>query len=818
MNSKTLALDHDIKLGITSYELIHLAEHIYHSENTALLYQLVTSDIWLSLSTNFESSRLQYFADIEWSYRGIEAQVRSSLAQDEQNELAKPLSYLTILSWLSAYLKQSGGILHHDILEALTRLGEGEQALRRATMIPDPIRQAAAFIWIGFGAHETRFHQIADKAWKKAQELINQTPLDFYNELFDTKALLASILARIGDTEWAVSLVQEVDAEIRNEIDHAGGVMSSNHYALARAWASIEDIDRSFDVASEPTDIENRLFAICEAAEIQFINSKSVSPKLFKKALSLQFQVTEEKSLKRLSEVLPLCGHIDQAIKLSEKEKLGNQIWILRSGLAFALAQGDNAAIEAIKTQIFEEINQISNRQNRLRICSNLVLGYHRDSTGPNLTNLLPIIREDFDNYYDEIDNDTLGRCALALILMEDSERAQKAVEKALQVELSPDDWDETYTLIDFARLFGNAGDAKRLQEVLVRAERGQDIWQLGEIFVAVTEAASKFGNDEIFSDAKEALFKITSDLQTVAERPNVLGALAIWHRNQTNDPQHSKVRGTIQQTLDLLKKDKDDADAIAYLGLTLAQNNMPIWAKHVLSYTIQSLRKENDPNTIARVMGTASHVAALLSDKDVLYDLRKISNTIDDEWLQAEGLFWIAGWWAYLGDAEYAQKLFLQAVEYGAWDEISPDDIQQAWATRKKANQLLRAANYIGWPSTKVAVIFSELAILLSNTNPQPWHIEFGLDAIDTIPEEYSEKRALCIGMMVDAAIDNLANPQKEITSFYLAALRQARNRHTGEFWASFRSCLPYLIDKFGNSMGEIIWDDMSKIYFSLS
>jgi hypothetical protein len=474
------------------------------------------------------------------------------------------------------------------------------------------------------------------------------------------------------------------------------------------------------------------------------------------------------------------------------------------------MAQNDDEGIESTKLAILENIDQISSSLNRLRICASLVLGNHKDFTGRNLDVLLPIIQSDFDQLAGEMDRDTVGKIALTLIFLGDRERAEQAIETALQVELNPDDWDETYALIDFAKLFGNMGDAKRLRDVILRAQKHKDIWQLAEIYVAITESASKIGNEEISNDAQDALSKIASDPQAVAKRPNFLGALATWHRNQTNDALHPQVSETIQQALDLLQKDEDNADAIAYLGLTLAQNSMPSWAKHVLTYTTQSLRQEDDPNTAARVVGTAAQVAALLSDKEVLHALQDISNSIDDEWLQAEGLFWLAGWWAYLGEIALAKKLFLQAIEYGAWDEIDINEIQKSWIDQESANQLLSLSEYIGWPSTKVAVIFSELAILLSD--PEPWQVEFGLNAIATIPEEYSEKRSLYLQMLVNV-IRNFENPHTNLVDFYLAVLHQARDRDIGEFWASLRACLPALISIYGNSLGVDIWDGIIQL-----
>jgi hypothetical protein len=800
----------DFMSSITSYEIRHLAEHICHTSNTNLLYRLVTSDVWLSLSMNFDRSRQQFYSDVEWSYSDLAAKIPSRTLKDKDGEIRKLLAQITALSWLSAYLRQSSGLLNHNVLEALTRMGEGEQALQRASLIPDPIQQATALIWIGFGAFETNVPKIVAEAWRRAYDLLRRTPLDFFNEPIDTRALLATILTRIGHTKWANSLVQEVDTDLKNEIENAGAVVSSNQYALIRAWTSVGDIDKALAVANELTDIGDRLLAICEAIEIQFLLSGDVSPVLYQEALAFGGQVTEERPLKKLSETLPLCGQMNQAIQTYEKENLDNRIWILRSGLAFALSRDDEATIQVTKTEIYKEINKISNHQNRLKASANLVLGNQRDSVGTNLDNLLPLIKDDFGNFYQLIDKETISRCALALILLGEKELADKAVEQAMRVDISPDDWDETYSLIDFAHLFGGTKDTSRLKEVLGRSEKFQDIWQLGEILLSVTEAASKTGNVEIFGDATESLLGITSNTDLVAERPNVLGAQAIWYRNQANDPHHPKVHETIQQALDLLVKDEDDADAIAYLALSLARNRMPFWAEHVLNYTVQSLHQEDDPNTAARVVGTAAHVAALLSDRDKLFTLGEISNSINDEWLQAEALFWLAGWWAYLGEVKFSKNMFLEAVALGAWEEINPEIIQQAWTDQNSAHQLLEAADYIGWPSTKVAVIFAELAILLSI--PQNWHLEFGINAIDLIPEQYSEKRSLCLSMIVEA-IDKFNNPREELIHLYLAVLGQAKNRHTGEFWASLRSCLPDLINLFGDSIGATIWDEINGV-----
>jgi hypothetical protein len=390
-----------------------------------------------------------------------------------------------------------------------------------------------------------------------------------------------------------------------------------------------------------------------------------------------------------------------------------------------------------------------------------------------------------------------------------DKKRAQQAVTKALQIELPVDDWDETYSLIDFARHFGNERDRDRLENVLSRCQNRTDYWQRAEVEVAVAIAALQMGEERIIQAASKNLLQIASETQMVSKRPNLLGALAIWYWNKYEDAQHPEVRRAIEKALTFLEGDPDDVDAIAYLGLTLAENDLENWAGEILNYAIQSLRQESDPNTVARAVGTIANLAVILREEGALHVLQEIAIAGEDEWLNAEGLFWISGWWAILGEGGKARQLFIRALELGAWEDIEREKIELAWDEPSHVNQLLLAGNYIGWPSTKVAELFAALAILVAE--PKEWHIAFGMEVLETFPEAYSEKRALCLKLL--AAADEKVKAQPDgIVQLIVKALRQSKSRHTGEVWAVIRSCLPHMRTHLNEKITQRIWDELEK------
>ncbi|MBT3338394.1 MAG: hypothetical protein HN975_10810 [Anaerolineae bacterium] len=795
---------------IDPYAARHLVAHISRTKNTRKLYDLVISQDWRQISSGFDPSLRLINEDIELAFRVIEGAVFNPLDSEKPKLLEFHLASLSALAWLSARLGQSAGTLTPGMLEAITRLGDSEQALRRALTIPDIINQARCMIQIGLGAFETNQHAFANQVWEQAYNFLAYAPADFFNYAFETQSQFVYVLAKTGKFRRAAKLAQEIDDSVRRGVDLAEGVVSTTQIALAKAWASVGGVEKSIQAAREPGDVDNLLSGIYEAVGAQQVIYQKVSPLFLETALSLRAELSGSESLRKLTEILALCGQVESAFELMREENLANKAWILRAGLTYALAKGDGELLSIFSHQILEEISKSPGSVERLTEYAALILGSHQDTAGGELQILLPGLREDFDQWHHQLDRERLSRCALAFLWLGDETRAQQAVSQALQIELPVDDWDETYALIGFAQRFGNERDGDRLASILSWSRSRTDDWQRSEVEVAVAKAALQMGEDAMVQDATESLFQTASDAQVVSKHPNLLGALAVWYGIKNNDLQHPKVRDSVKKALDYLKSDPDDVDAIAYLGLTLAENGLEDWARKMLTQAIQLLHKENDPNTVARAIGTIANLAAILKDKDALGELQKISLAGDDEWLNAEGLFWVSGWWAVLNEGEKARQLFMQALQLGAWEGIEEQKIELAWDDPTQVDQLLLAGKYIGWPSTKVAELFAALAILVAD--PKEWHITFGIDVLETIPEAYSEKRSLCLKLLAEADEKTRTQPHG-IVQLTVKALHQSKSRHTGEVWAVLRSCVPHLCAHLNEKLSLQIWDELEKV-----
>jgi tetratricopeptide (TPR) repeat protein len=798
-----------IRSGIDPYALRHLATHVSRTSNTRKLYKLVTSRDWHNISRKFDPSLRLLNEDIGLAFRVFDGAIFKELGTATSKSLEFYLSSLSALAWLSARMGQSAGTLTPNLLEAITRLGDNEQALHRAGTIPDLVDRARGLIQIGLGAFETNQHDFANEVWAQANDLLAQAPVDFFNDVFETQSHLVFILAKTGNDQRAAKLVQKVDDNVRAGINLAEGVVSTTQVALAKAWASVGENEKSIQAASEPKDADIQLTGVYEAVGAQLVVFQKASPLLLETALGLRKELSNSESMRKFSEILTLYGQIESALELIHEKNLANKTRILRAGLAYAHAKGDEKLLSNYGHQILTEISSSPGSVERLTEYAALILGSHQDTAGRTLQILLPGFCEDFDQRHQQLDRERLGRCALAFLCLGDKVRAQQAVTKALQIELPVDDWDETYALIDFARHFGNERDRERLESVLSKCRNRTDYWQRAEVEVVVAKAALQMGEERIIQAASESLLQIASETQIVSKRPNLLGALAIWHLIKNEDAQHPEVRSSIERALDYLESDPDDVDAIAYLGLTLAENGLENLAGEILNHAIQSLRKESDPNTVARAVGTIANLAVVLKEKSALRMLQEIAIAGEDEWLNAEGMFWISGWWAILGDGEEARQLFMRALELGAWEEIEREKIELAWDDPTRVTQLLLAGKYIGWPSTKVAELFAALAILVAE--PKEWHIAFGMEVLETFSEAYSEKRALCLKLLA-AASEKVKVQPDGIVQLTVKALRQSKSRHTGEVWAVIRSCLPHLRAHLNEKLTQRIWDELEK------
>jgi len=427
----------------------------------------------------------------------------------------------------------------------------------------------------------------------------------------------------------------------------------------------------------------------------------------------------------------------------------------------------------------------------------------------PFLANMLPMMQQDLDSIPDSIDSTQLGSIALAFCNLGDFTRAQALIDKVLNKKFEGEDWDEAYTFIKFSQVFGESDDPNRLRQLLEIVNRRGDLWQKAEILTAVARYSLLLSNEELAQDTTKLLSSICEDHQAIAARPNALGALAVWKWESNPSNREEQVEKILNQAIIHCEDDDDKADAMALLALSLASNGLNEWAIHIANTVIQTLELENDPNAVARGIGTLSEVAVHLKNHLILDQLEKIALSIDDEWLQAEALFWVSGGLALLKSEQEARELFIRAYKLGAWNEIEMSGIELLWITPRSAAEYFLEDQYLGWHSTKVAAICAWMAIAISHPYPLGELLPIGVRLIGLIPEEYSEKRSFCLELLV-ASMNASVHDDNGLVDLYCRALDSGRSRHAGEVWAVFRSCFSFLQECFGKEFMETVWDNL--------
>lgn len=789
------------------YGYFHLTKHLSRAGKINELFNLVTNSDWKKNSGHFDPSNHLYQNDINISIDSIKQHILSRGKHVEGIGLPQKLSWLTALCWISAQIGQQAIQASHFVLETLSRLGETQQSVDRAKSNPDPIRRAESLIWIGLSAFELGGTQMAKRVWDNAYELLKSSPPDLFNENLEVLGDLVYVLSLAGETNKARIIASELETITKTEADGAGGITSGARYAQVKSWASVYETSKALEYINQFTDSKDQLKALWEAATAQANCAHQVNDELLAVANTLIGQLDEDPLLAQYAEVLAISGYIEESWKIFDKEPSQKEkAWILRNYTLFLFSQKDPKAEIYCKRSV-EIAESVSDPISRLELCAGLILGKRRDFIGHNFIGLLPVMQEDFDGSSDQLTVNMLSQLSLAFCILGDSYRAGLATEKAINFGYVTEDWDEAYTFMEFIKEFGQTRDTHRISQVWELATQRKDLWQKAEILVTILSSLIGTENNVVWEDIVNNLKEISDDNKSLTNHPNALGALVIWKSLPQLNNLNAEALGTLNQALVYISQHDDQADMFAYLALTLVQNGLFDYANRAIEKSFDALDVEGDPNTLARVIGTITQVSVYLGNLDMLVRLEDIASKISDEWLQAEGLFWISGALGLLGFEEKSKDVFAQAFQMGMWQEVDLISVNMSWKDLDNADAFFSAFEYIGWPSTKVAMIFSWLAILL--IHPRLWHLELGIRAIDFIPEEYSEKRALCIYLLA-SKLDQISTDKEHIVEIYSGMLDLSKDRHTGEVWAALRGCFPYLKKHMGDEFFKLTWDEL--------
>jgi tetratricopeptide (TPR) repeat protein len=430
---------------------------------------------------------------------------------------------------------------------------------------------------------------------------------------------------------------------------------------------------------------------------------------------------------------------------------------------------------------------------------------------GKIAADLLNLIKGRWQEFAVEWDSRALGTISLGLLALGDTIEAEAALSAALSLNLSYDDWQENDALGELAGRLGEVGDRDGLVWIFTRARERQKAWPQAELAYHVARAATEAGDTTLTSKAVYLMETAALGKTEAISGTNAYGILAVW---KAENQDMVAAQELVEQAVAQLKEDPDCADDLAYFALTLAQGQVPELASYVLQQAINVLQQELDPNILGRATGTAAEVAAALDDPKALHLLKTIAKTIDDDWLQAEALFWIAGWEAIMGHNNEARQTYVQAAVSGTWQSLDPTDIEMAWS-EENIDWIVEIARNVRWPSTIAAAIFAGLALALAR--PKPGWIADGLLAIAQITKGYDRIRAVCHRLLLKAATQMSEQPDTAI-KYWENALEYNHERDIGEVWAVVWTCLPVLYRQVGRPFVTSLWQELARARYILT
>lgn len=786
------------------YGVHHLSYHLSQASLSDELYHLVLDKRWYQQSVGFDPSGSQYSEDIVWASQATVEQIDTKQLKNDVvlgSLLARPAA----LAWLSASFGQTARLLAIPVLEAMTRMGNVSQATRRAAMIPDPVRRAEAFIQIGVAAFTLNKVSTARERWSQAQEWLLNTPTDLFNEKLETLGQLIFTLAWAGQGEESSSLAARLQAEVEDELDQTGGITSASYIALARAWGATGEKEKALTAVHSLTGAREKIIALCAAVEGLLHIDQAQASEAIDIALNLAAETDDKAALSKLAIRLAEANRLSDAWQVVKNTNdIGVRTRILLAAANKALQKGDSAIGESLLTEAIETSTAAQSRDRLLLLAEIAFIG-HLVTNKTIITNLLNLLKNDWQEMATELDSHALGVISLGFIVLGEIPEAEAAISSALIVKMPNDDWEENDALGTLADKLGLVGDNEGLVWILTRARERQTAWQQAELAYRIANAVTEAGENTLAREARQLMKAAARGETRALPGENACGILAVWHAKKQD---MVAARQLIEQAITRLTADPDSADALSYLALTLAHGQVKDLASYVLQKALDVLHQEVDPGTLARATGTAAEVAAVLEDMKTLLSLKAVAKEIDDDWLRAEALFWIAGWQALMAYYGEARQTYVEAAVSGSWQPLDSTDIEIA-LNRETLDWIVVTAEDVGWPSTTAAAIFAGLALAMASPK-QSW-IEEGLLAIGQITEGYNHIRAICHRLLLKEATQLSKQPDTAI-KYWENALEYNHDRDIGETWAVIDACLPILYNQFGQPFVTSLWQELAK------
>lgn len=790
------------------YAARYLSYHLYEAGMSDDLYHLVVTKEWYQCSLDFASSGQLYREDIGRAFLAAADQIQSMVHTNNVTTIGKYLVRPAVLAWISASLAQAMKRVPSSVLEVLIRLGETDQAIQRAETIPDPFDRAKTLIHIGQTMFELGEHAEANALWNQVQELLLSSPLDFFNEKFEALGQLIWTRARAGQSEEALSLANKFQTEVEGE---ERGVVSTTRIALVSSWGALGKIERILTAAQDITNSDDQVTALCGAAGNMLLIDHPGAMKILDKALDLFPGVKDRKTLSKLTRVLAEAGRLTEVWQVVGKNVGTGE----RSRILMAAARGDQQdnpeTARQWLTAAFKTVLTVEAEEERLMLLVELARIGHPIVNGNIVDRLLVLIDRLWEKLGTGLDSKKRGTIALGLLALGDTSGAKEAVSASLDWQLPKDDWEENDALSELAGILGHLGDIDGLRWVLSRAKQRQMPRQQAEL---AYHAAKAFREAGALTHAKEA----EQLMQAAAlKAPGAHGILAVWREeNMDSHTLQTSARELLNQALNQLEESDDLPDDLVQIALTLAKEKKFPLANWAIQQLLKTVKHETDPNTLARVIGLTAEVAVIVNNHELLHSLKANAGTIDDQWLQAEALCWIAGWQAVMGRYKEARQTYFQVInhDHELWQPVNPVDIEAALEVGHMG-WVVKIASDIGWPTAEAAAIFAGLAIVMEKPGPR-W-IEGVLHAIDNIMEGYNSVRTICHRIVI-RKITAEPDQLKSALKYWLSALEHNRKRDSGETWGVIAAALPFFHEQFGRSFAGSLWLELAKTNHLLS
>jgi len=798
IDAPDFALPRNAFQKLDPYSLHYLSAHLHEAAMSNPLYRLVTKPAWFIRSSMEDASGLYYRRDIDRACQATESWIDAEIGKPSLSDTAEKLVRPAALAWLSAGRGRVAGTASLRTLEAMAMTGEVEQALRRAEIIPDPIRAIRALARVGDAASGLGRSTEAHKAWTRARERLRRVSPDFFNDNLSAAALLARSLSAGGRTEDALETAGMIETEVRRETKLAGGVNSVAQIARAAAWGAVGNKKGVLNAVATLDDDGFRIGALTEAARNALSCHGELAHDLLNRALSLMDAANPLRADFELALLLAETGRKRDAERAAGEKIFGAKHARLLAALAKgAIVKGRTDTGRNLLKEAFKTAHGLLPDKSSLQVVEEIVgCGFPRIASGgvPGLFVLIDIIRAECKTALTASD---WGILALGLAASGNDRQAKTAIEASFDWKPPLDDWQEMAALCLLAELLGRRCDIPGLEWILARAKSCINAWQQAELAYGLARAFRTAGDGERAVETEEILKAAAMGKNSTHWRPNARGVMVLWHHTSGKPGSKKMAREMVTALMNDMAKGDAPPDDLAELALTLARGDAMDLAGAAQARAMDAIRGEPDPNTVARTIGTAAEAAMIAKIPEALHPLVQTALTIEDDWLGAEALFWVSGWKAYGKDWEGARKLFYNGASKGLETPFLAEKTRRipgsGWL-----NDVERIARDIGWPSTQAAVIFSGLMISLEN--PDAERIQRGLLVLNQMTEGYDHIRFVCHRRLM-ATLDELQDRKTDLIRYWIRALEHNRKRDAGEVWAVIGAGLPLLTHRFGSA-----------------